>query len=145
MKETGLARFFARQLLGFIFMMAGYWKCFDMTPWGHAEKFFIEPGAELWMPDWILWPVGFAIPIVEFLAGGLIILGLFQRPALIALGFVLVVVTYGHLLMDPLFVTVNHIFPRTILLIIIFALPEESDRWALDRLIKKNIEDEADH
>jgi len=45
----GLARFFARQTLGLIFMMAGWWKCFDLTPIVHAEQMFINPGEDLWV------------------------------------------------------------------------------------------------
>ena len=56
--SKGIARFFTRQTLGFIFMMAGWWKCFELTPLEHAEKFFIGPGADLWVPNFILWPVG---------------------------------------------------------------------------------------
>ncbi len=106
-----------------------------MTPLSHAEKFFVGPGADLWVPNFILWPVGTAVPIIELIGGGLLILGLLQRYALLSLGAVLIIVLYGHLLMDPLFVTVNHVFPRTILLIIIFALPQSEDRWAADNLL----------
>jgi len=139
--SKGIARFFARQTLGFIFMMAGWWKCFELTPLEHAEKFFIGPGADLWVPNFILWPVGTVVPIIELLAGGLLILGLFQSYALLSLGAVLIIVLYGHLLMDPLFVTVSHIFPRTILLIIIFALPQSEDVWAIDSLFNKTKEE----
>jgi len=49
------AVFFARVILGLIFGMAGYWKCFVLTPTGHAVKYFL-PFADTWIPIWLLWP-----------------------------------------------------------------------------------------
>jgi hypothetical protein len=46
--------------------------------------------------------VGVIIPLIELIAGALVILGLRVRDALVALGFVLVIVTFGHLLREPL-------------------------------------------
>ena len=115
--------------------MAGWWKCFDLTPFGHAEGMFVEGFADTWIPEWLLWASGTTIPIVELVCGALVIVGLFRKPALIGLGIVLMIVTYGHLIQEPLFITSNHIFPRTVLLIAIFALPEEKDIWSLDQVI----------
>ncbi len=135
--NMGLARFFARQIFGLIFFMAGWWKCFDLGPLQHAEGMFVNGFSDSWIPEWLLWATGTSIPIIELLCGTLVILGLFRKPALIGLGVVLMLVTYGHLLQDALFVTVNHIFPRTVLLIAIFALPESDDIWSLDHVILK--------
>lgn len=135
--NKGLARFVARQILGLIFFMAGYWKCFDLTPIGHADKFFIESFADTWIPTWLLWATGVSIPVIELVAGALLILGLFQRFTLLVLGAILIIVTYGHLLLDPLFSPIHHVFPRVILLIIVFVLPADEDRWAVDTLRNK--------
>lgn len=45
---------------------------------------------------------------------------------------ILLLVTYGHLLKEPLFSIMDHIFPRFILLAIVFLLPAEEDRFSLD-------------
>ena len=37
MSHRGWVRFFARFMLGLIFFMAGWHKCFVMTPLGHAR------------------------------------------------------------------------------------------------------------
>jgi len=133
--NIGLGRFFARQILGLIFFMAGWWKCFDLTPLKHAEMMFVRDYAENWIPEWLLWITGTSIPVIELVGGGLLIFGLFRKPALIGLGIVLILVTYGHLLHEALFVPTSHIFPRTVLLIAIFALPEDKDIWSLDQII----------
>ena len=90
------AIFFAREILGLIFFMAGVYKVFSLGPLEHARKYFL-PFSQTFLPVWSLWATGTVIPIVEFLAGMMLIIGLRVREALIALGFVLVIVTFGHL------------------------------------------------
>ncbi|MCZ6835557.1 MAG: DoxX family membrane protein [Planctomycetota bacterium] len=132
------ATFTVRWVLGLIFFMAGWYKCFTMTPRGHAERFFIGQfrGEEpTWIPEWMLWPIGVTIPVVELLAGALVCLGLFRKASYLTLAAILVIVTYGHLLLEPLFDTTSHIFPRLVLLIFLLVVPMERDVLSGDRLI----------
>src|SRR6266568_8318873 len=94
------AMLFARLVLGLIFFMAGVWKVFQLGPLEHARKYFL-PFADTFLPVWSLWATGVIIPFIELIAGALVILGLRVREALVALGFVLAVVTFGHLLREP--------------------------------------------
>jgi thiosulfate dehydrogenase (quinone) large subunit len=128
---------FARGVLGFIFCMAGVYKVFQMGPLGHARKFFIEPYADTFLPAWSLWAVGAIIPVIELIAGALVIIGLRTREALVALGAVLVLVTFGHLLKEPLYQFHTHVIPRLALLLFILMLPREDDRFSLDHLIDR--------
>jgi len=125
------AIFFVRWVLGLIFFMAGWWKTFQLGPFGHVRQFFL-PFADTWIPLWLLWTVGTVIPIVELVAGGLMCLGLQVRAAGIALGGVLIVVTYGHLLAEPLYDTTHHIFPLLVLLTFVLAAPAGRDLLSLD-------------
>jgi len=68
---------------------------------GHAQKLFLEPYAGTWIPAALLWPLGVTIPFVELLGGALLIGGWLRRPVAVALGFLLVLVTYGHALKEP--------------------------------------------
>ncbi|HLG13618.1 MAG TPA: DoxX family protein [Blastocatellia bacterium] len=129
------AIFFARGVLGLIFFMAGVFKVFQMGPVEHARKLFIEPYAETFLPVWALWAVGTVIPIVELVAGALVILGLRTREALVALGFVLVVVTFGHLVKEPLYQFHTHVIPRLALLIFVLLMPREVDRLSVDHAL----------
>ena len=95
--DRAWAILFARLVLGLIFFMAGVMKVFQLGPLNHARKYFL-PFADTFLPVWSLWAMGVVIPFVELIAGALVILGLRVREALVALGFVLVVVTFGHLL-----------------------------------------------
>lgn len=125
---------FARLVLGLIFFMAGVWKVFQLGPLNHARKWFL-PYADTFLPVWSLWATGVTIPFVEMIAGALVIIGLRTRDALVALGFVLAIVTFGHLLKEPLYEFHTHVIPRLALLLFVLVIPREDDRFSLDRLI----------
>ena len=126
------ALFFARGVLGLIFFMAGVYKVFTLTPVGHAHKWFVDPYADTFLPTWSLWLTGLTIPVVELLAGGLLLVGWRVREALIALGVVLLIVTFGHLLKEPLYEFHSHVIPRLALLLFVLMRPREADRFSVD-------------
>jgi uncharacterized membrane protein YphA (DoxX/SURF4 family) len=134
--DRGWALLFARLVLGLIFFVAGTWKVFQLGPLEHARKYFL-PYADTFLPVWSLWLVGVVVPFVELIAGALVILGLRTREALIALGFVLAVVTFGHLLKEPLYEFHTHVIPRLALLLFILLLPRRDDRFSLDHLLAR--------
>jgi uncharacterized membrane protein YphA (DoxX/SURF4 family) len=135
-RQRGWAVLFARLVLGLIFFMAGFWKVFQLGPLEHARKYFL-PFADTFLPVWSLWLVGVAIPFVELLAGALLLIGLRVREALIALGGVLVIVTFGHLLREPLFNLTGHVIPRLALLLFLLWCPREVDWLSLDYLFAR--------
>ena len=130
------AVFFARMVLGLIFFMAGVWKVFELGPAGHVRRFFL-PFQDTFLPVWSLWIVGVAIPFVELIAGGLILVGWRIREALLALGIVLVVVTFGHLLQQPLYAFHEHVIPRLALVLFVLLMPQECDRFSIDHLLTR--------
>src|SRR5215470_10727819 len=106
--------------------MAGIYKVFGLTPVGHVQKWFL-PYRDTFLPLWSLWAVGLAIPFVELVAGALLVLGWRIREALLALGVVLVVVTFGHLLKEPLYPFHEHVIPRLGLVLFLLIMPGEAD------------------
>lgn len=130
------ALFFARLILGLIFFMAGVWKVFQLGPIEHARKYFLS-FSDTFLPVWSLWCVGVTVPVIELIAGALLILGLRIREALIALGFVLVIVTFGHLLREPLFNFSGHVIPRLALLLFLLWSPREQDRFSFDYILTR--------
>ena len=64
-------------------------------------------------------------------------LGYRLREGQIALGAILIVVTYGHLLREALFDTTHHIFPRLVLLVITLTVPRERDLLSLDAWLSR--------
>ena len=134
--DRSWALLFARLVLGLIFFMAGAWKVFQLGPLNHARKYFL-PFADTFLPVWSLWFVGATIPFIELIAGALVIIGLRTREALIALGFVLAIVTFGHLLRDPLYEFHTHVIPRLALLLFILVLPRRDDRFSIGYLLRR--------
>lgn len=130
------ALLFARLVLGLIFFMAGVWKVFQLGPIEHARKYFL-PFSDTFLPVWSLWCVGVTVPVIELIAGALLILGLRIREALIALGFVLVIVTFGHLLREPLFNLSGHVIPRLALLLFLLWAPPAHDRFSFDYILSR--------
>lgn len=134
--DRSWALLFARLVLGLIFFMAGVYKVFQLGPLQHARKYFL-PYADTFLPVWSLWATGVVIPFVELVAGGLVMLGLRTREALVSLGFVLAIVTFGHLLKEPLYEFHTHVIPRLALLLFILLLPREDDRFSIDYILKR--------
>src|ERR1043165_5668826 len=132
--DRAWAILFARLVLGLIFFMAGVMKVFELGPLNHARKYFL-PFADTFLPVWSLWAMGVVIPFVELIAGALVILGLRIREAMVALGFVLAVVTFEHLLHEPLYEFHTHVIPRLALLLFVFMLSRTDDRFSLDHLL----------
>ena len=133
--DRAWALLFARWVLGLMFFMAGIYKVFEMGAMTHAEVLFVDQYKDTFLPIWTLWFTGITIPFVELFAGSLLLAGLWTRPALIALGVVLVLVTFGHLLKEPFYETNAHIIPRLVLVLFLFMLSESEDRFSLRGLV----------
>lgn len=132
-----IATVFARCMLGILFLMAGWWKVFVLTPMAHAQQFFIDWFADSWIPDALLWALGLGIPFVELTAGVLLLLGWRLRETLAVLVVLLVVTTYGHALKEALFDIDGHTFTRSALIVFLLVSPIGADRWTLDRYLQR--------
>jgi thiosulfate dehydrogenase (quinone) large subunit len=131
------AVFCARVILGLIFGMAGWHKVFVITPAAHAAQGFTGPYADSWIPYWLLYAAGVTVPVVELIAGWLLVVGWRIRDAMIALGLVLILVTYGHLLANFLFDFTEHVIPRLTLLTFVSVVPREWDGLSVDRWLTR--------
>ncbi len=130
-----IGAFVARWILGLAFFMAGWWKVFSLGPIEHARSMFVVPYADTFLPAWALWSTGVEIPFIELLAGAMLLLGWQRRLAVIALGAVLIVVTFGHLLIEPFYALNTDVLPRALLLIALVVL-DEDDRLSLDHFLR---------
>ena len=105
------------------------WLEVGMSP---ASIVVVEPYADTFLPVWSLWATGTAVPVVELVAGAMLLAGFQTRAALLALGAVLVLVTFGHLLADPLYAFQTHVIPRTALLLFVLCMPASEDWISVD-------------
>jgi putative oxidoreductase len=126
---------FTRVIAGLLFGMAGYDKVFRLTPIGHATQYFTGPYADSWIPYWLLLAAGWSIPFVELVGGWSLVIGWCRRPAAVALGVVLVLMTYGHGLRESLFDVTTHILPRVLLLTPAWVFGVQHDPWSVDGLL----------
>ncbi|MBL4594609.1 MAG: DoxX family membrane protein [Flavobacteriales bacterium] len=125
-----------RLLLGFIVLMQGFGKVFT---WGvenvYNMPFFHETYKD-YLPDFIIHATAYYTSYVELIAGLLIVIGLKRDYALYAMASVLVIVTFGHGLSEPIW-NLSHVMYRAILLITLLLLPKGWDQFSLDYLISK--------
>jgi putative oxidoreductase len=92
----------------------------------------VGPYADTFLPEWALWVAGVAVPFAELVGGALVLVGLWRTPALVLLGSVLVVVTFGHLVAEPIFAFNAHVMPRLFLVTFLLLAPREWDRFSVD-------------
>ena len=125
-----------RVILGLIFFAAGFWKVFSLGAVEHARDLFVVPYEMSFLPEWSLWVAGTTIPFVELVCGALMVVGWQRFPAAIGLGSVLVLVTFGHLVAEPLYPFNTHVIPRVILLVLAMAMFEE-DGFSVDAWLER--------
>jgi uncharacterized membrane protein YphA (DoxX/SURF4 family) len=123
---------FTRMLLGIIFLMQGYGKVFTYSVAKVYVMFFKD--LELTpLPKWLLWATVYYTSYVELICGFLLVIGLFRQYSLLLLGIDLLMVSFGHGLMEPIW-DLQHVMPRAILLITLLLVPQQWDVWNTDRL-----------
>ena len=141
-QDRAWAVLFARAVLGLIFFMAGVWKVFVLTPFGHVRRYFL-PFEDTFLPVWSLWAVGAVIPVVELIGGVLVLVGWRVRLGLLGLGGVLVIVTFGHLVKQPLYPFHEHVIPRLALLLFVLMVPRGADTYSIDAWLARRRERSA--
>jgi hypothetical protein len=71
------------------------------------------------------------------LIGGLLLIaGLFRKITSYLLGIDLLIVSFGHGLIEPIW-DLSHVIPRAVLLITLLLVPQEWDKWSLDLILKR--------
>lgn len=130
---TGM--FFIRTLVGIIFFMQGYGKLFTLGISRVYESFFTI-FENTFLPKWLIISTAYYTSLVEWIGGFLLIAGLFRLTALYLLALDLLIVSFGHGLIEPIW-DLSHVIPRALLLAMLFLLPPEWDRWSADEWARK--------
>lgn len=125
-----------RLLLGFIFFFQGFGKIFKFGVENVYQNFFAKTYDGI-LPDFLLGITAYYTSYIEFLGGILLIIGFKRDYTLYALASVLIIVTFGHGLVEPIW-DLSHVMYRAILLLALLLLPKEWDHFQLDTLLKKN-------
>ena len=127
--------FFIRTLLGIIFFFQGYGKIFTMGLSQVYDRFFKEFESTR-LPNWLILTTAYYTSYAELIGGLLLIAGLFRNQAMYLLALDLLIVSFGHGFMEPIW-DLSHVIPRAVLLAALFFLPQSWDAWNLDALMKK--------
>lgn len=125
-----------RLLLGFIFFFQGFGKVFKFGLDAVYKNFFLKSYGEL-LPDFLLLFTAYYTSIIELIGGLLLIIGFKRDYTLYALASVLVIVTFGHGLKDPIW-DLSNVMYRAMLLVALLLLPKDLDKYSVDFLIKKD-------
>lgn len=131
-----IAALLTRLLLGFIVLMQGYGKVFT---WGVEKVYQMEfflPRYHALLPDWVTYLTAYYTSYVELIAGLMLVIGLKRNWALYALATVLVIVTFGHGLAEPIW-NLSHVMYRATLLIALLVFPPEWDIYSLDWFLER--------
>ncbi|AFD06554.1 DoxX family membrane protein [Solitalea canadensis] len=129
-----IAALVTRLFLGIIFVSQGYSRLFKVGS-KHVADFFGEQLAGKNYPKWILSFSAYATSISECIGGILLILGLFRGIALSLLSIDILLVTLAFSVMQTI-VDLEHIFPRLLLLLVLWLIPSSVDIYTLDELLK---------
>jgi uncharacterized membrane protein YphA (DoxX/SURF4 family) len=137
-EQTALRKpgmFFIRTLLGIIFLMQGYGKLFTLG-FPHIYENFFKVFEQSFLPKWLIMSTANYTSYVELIGGLLLTVGLFRMYAMYLLAVDLLIVSFGHGLMEPIW-DLSHVIPRALLLSALFLLPGRWDTWNADEWIKK--------
>ncbi len=133
MLNKTVVAFFARVLLGIIFLMQGIGKVFTWGLDGVYNGF--KPYEETFLPKFIVVFSAYYTSYVELIGGALLVVGLFKNYALYALASVLLIVSFGHGLTSPIW-NLNDVMWRSLLLIFLLVIPKEWDKWQVDNIVR---------
>lgn len=122
-----------RLLLGFIVFFQGFGKVFKLGLDAVYKNFFLNSYGDI-LPEFILLFTSYYTSLAELICGALIIIGFKRDFALYILASVLIIVTIGHGIKEPIF-DLSHIMYRAILVISLLVLPKKLDIFSIDSLI----------
>lgn len=128
-----------RLLLGLIFFMQGFGKVFKFGVENVYQNYFYGTYKDL-LPEFLLRFTAYYTSYVELIGGFFLIVGILRNYSLYACASVLVIVTFGHGLIEPIW-DLSHVMYRAVLLIALLLLPDHWDRFSADQLLGRRRED----
>ena len=121
-----------RVFCGIIFLFQGYDKLFKVKIQGVVETFLFET-QHRYVPKFLLQGMAVFASNVEFIGGALLIVGLFKTAVLALFGIDLIFVAIAFSYMNPIW-DMKHVFPRLILILMLFVMPDRWNYFSLDHL-----------
>lgn len=129
------ATFLARLFLGCLFFFQGYDAVMKVGA-KNVSRAYEYDFASKGIPKFITVCAAWFTSYTELLGGLLLILGLFEYPALYLLAVNLLVAAIGFGIHTAMWDT-RHVFPRLVLIIFLLTVPPHWHAWTLDHFIFK--------
>ena len=102
------------------------------------ERFFKEFESTI-LPKWLIVSTAYYTSYVELIGGFLLIIGLFRKQAIYLLALDLLIVSFGHGFMEPIW-DLSHVIPRAVLTFRPCSCYRRNGMFGiLDALIKKTV------
>ena len=114
--------------------MQGFGKIFTYGVDQLYTMFFLESFKDSILPEWMLLCTAYFTSYAEAICGLTVMLGLMRYLSYTVLATVLFVVSFGHGLIEPIW-NLEHVLFRGILLLPLFFIDGNEDRFSLDHLI----------
>ncbi len=133
MRSVGML--FIRALLGIILFMQGFGKVFTI---GIAQVYdmFFKTYEDTFLPIWLILTTAYYTSFIELIGGAFLVIGLFRKYTLYFIVADLLIVSFGHGMIQPIW-DLQHVMPRSILVVALLLLPQEWDCWSLDNRLSK--------
>ncbi len=116
-----------RWALGIMFLFFGLGKLQSVS--GFVNGFLLPTFEKTWLPHWLLVPFGYCLPFLETGFGALLLLGLARNATLLATGLLLIVLTFGQVVLKQapvVFTNMAYVFFTASLLFL-----AEHDTWVV--------------
>lgn len=99
------------------------------------SKWMIGQFSKSFLPDVLVLPFSYALPILEFAAGLMIIIGLFTRQGLLLAGLVTLALIFGTTMIENWDALPSQLIHIAFLSVLLVYLPHNS--YAVDKILKK--------
>jgi len=126
--------FMIRVILGSLFFFQAYEKLFRIGL-DESYRVFQEDAQRKKVPIWFMKGSVIISSYIELIAGFMLIIGLFQSYTMFLLGINLIMVSIGFGYLQGLW-DMRHVFPRIILLAMLYVIYDGPHVWSLDNLIQ---------
>ena len=128
--NVAIAEFMIRLITGILFFFQGFDKLFNIKM-DEVIATFMRDAERRHIPRPMVAFISYLTSLIELIAGFLLIIGLFTNYALLALSIDLVMITLAFSIMQPMW-DLKHVFPRVILLTILFIISSNYNKISLD-------------
>ncbi|MCX2431736.1 MULTISPECIES: DoxX family protein [unclassified Pedobacter] len=130
--DTKQAYLLSRMAIGLSFFGHGLVRLPKLDGFSH---WMMEQFSKSWLPEALVLPFSYALPLLEFASGLMILTGLFTRQGLLLAGAVSLALIFGTTMIENWEALPSQLMHIAFLSVLLAYLPHNS--YAIDQMIKK--------